>query len=277
MILLLTCPGVWMAELFQQIEAAILASDADGKCELTTQLHHAWQQGELNYRPQSKILPVDDPGRPQKPELVDPRKLERRSVATESGRICLLHAFAHIEFNAINIALDAAYRFREMPRQFVSDWLLVASEEARHFQLLSKELEHRGSYYGAHRAHRGLWDMVCKTRANVLHRMALVPRVMEARGLDVTPAMIAKFKQIDDQVTVEILQTIYHDEVGHVRIGNHWYQQLCAQQGLDADETFRELIKVYMGGKLRGPFNWPARIEAGFQAAELGALEQAFH
>jgi uncharacterized ferritin-like protein (DUF455 family) len=193
-----------------------------------------------------------------------------------SGRICLLHAFAHIEFNAINIALDAAYRFREMPRQFVSDWLLVASEEARHFQLLSQELGRRGSYYGAHRAHRGLWDMVCKTRANVLHRMALVPRVMEARGLDVTPAMIAKFEQIDDQVAVEILQTIYRDEVGHVRIGNHWYQQLCAQQELDADETFRELIKVYMGGKLRGPFNWPARIEAGFQAAELGALEEGF-
>jgi uncharacterized ferritin-like protein (DUF455 family) len=277
MILLPTCPGVWMAELFQQIEAAMLASDADHKCDLTTQLHHAWQQGELSYQPQSVILPFDDPGRPLQPELVDPRKLERRSVATESGRICLLHAFAHIEFNAINIALDAAYRFREMPRQFVSDWLLVASEEARHFQLLSRELRRRGSYYGAHLAHRGLWDMVCKTRANVLHRMALVPRVMEARGLDVTPGMITKFEQIDDQVAVEILEVIYREEVGHVRIGNHWYQQLCAQQGLNADETFRELIKLFMGGKLRGPFNWPARIEAGFQAAELSALEQGFH
>ena len=277
MILLPICRVVWMAELFQQIEAAILEPDADCKCELTTQLHHAWQQGELNYSPQSKILPIDDPGRPQKPELVDPRKLERRSVATESGRICLLHAFAHIEFNAINIALDAAYRFREMPRQFVSDWLLIASEEARHFQLLSQELKQRESYYGAHLAHRGLWDMVCKTRANVLHRMALVPRVMEARGLDVTPGMIAKFKQIDDQVAVEILEIIYRDEIGHVRIGNHWYHRLCEQQGLDADETFRELIKLYMGGKLRGPFNWPARIEAGFQAAELSALEQGFH
>jgi uncharacterized ferritin-like protein (DUF455 family) len=266
-----------MAELFQQIEAAILASNADHKCDLTTQLHHDWRRGDLNYQPQSVILPFDDPGRPQKPELVDPRKLERRSVATESGRICLLHAFAHIEFNAINIALDAAYRFREMPRQFVSDWLLVASEEARHFQLLSRELERRGSYYGAHRAHRGLWDMVCKTRDNVLHRMAMVPRVMEARGLDVTPAMIVKFKQLGDQVAVGILETIYRDEVGHVRIGNHWYQQLCAQQKLDAEETFRELIKVYMGGKLRGPFNWPARLEAGFQAAELSALETGIH
>lgn len=263
-----------MPELFRQIEAAILASTVERKCDLTTQLHHAWRQGELEYRPQSVILPLDDPGRPPEPELVDPRKLERRGIATESGRIRLLHAFAHIEFNAINIALDAAYRFREMPRQFVSDWLLVASEEARHFQLLSQELGRRGSYYGAHLAHRGLWDMVCKTRDNVLHRMALVPRVMEARGLDVTPAMIAKFKQIDDQAAVEILEIIYRDEVGHVRIGNHWYHQLCAQQELDATKTFRELIEFYMGGKLRGPFNWAARIEAGFEAAELGALEQ---
>ena len=277
MISLPICAGVWMPELFQQIEAAILEPDADRKCELTTQLRHAWRRGELEHQPQSVILPIDDPGRPQQPELVDPRKLERRSTATESGRICLLHAFAHIEFNAINIALDAAYRFREMPRQFISDWLLVASEESRHFQLLSQELRRRGSYYGAHRAHRGLWDMVCRTRAKVLHRMAMVPRVMEARGLDVTPGMIAKFTQIDDQVAVDILEIIYRDEVGHVRIGNYWYHQLCEQQGLDAGETFRELIKRYMGGKLRGPFNWPARIEAGFQAAELSALEQGFH
>lgn len=276
MILLPIYAGAWMPELYQQIEAAILTADAARKCKLTTQLHLAWQQGELSCKPQSVVLPIDDAGRPHKPELVDPRRLERRSVATESGRIRLLHAFAHIEFNAINIALDAAYRFRGMPRQFVSDWLLVASEEARHFQLLETELRRRGSYYGAHRAHRGLWDMVCQTRDNVLHRMALVPRVMEARGLDVTPGMITKFKQIDDQAAVEILKIIYRDEVGHVRIGNHWYHQLCEQQGVDAVATFLELIELYLGGKLRGPFNWPARLEAGFQTDELIALEQGF-
>ena len=265
-----------MPELYQQIEAAILTSDAGRKCALTTQLHHAWRQGMLSCRAQSVILPMEDPGRPQEPELVDPRKLERRSVATELGRIRLLHAVAHIEFNAINIALDAAYRFREMPQQFIGDWLLVATEEARHYQLLERELRRRGSYYGAHRAHRGLWDMVCQTRDNVLHRMALVPRVMEARGLDVTPGMIAKFKQNDDQAAAGILEVIYRDEVGHVRIGNYWYQQLCEQQGVDAVATFRELIKRYMGGKLRGPFNWPARLEAGFQSAELSALERGF-
>ena len=265
-----------MPELFQLIESAILEVDAETKCELSAQLHLAWSRGELSCDRQSEILPIDDPGRPQRPELVDPRNLARRSIATDSGRICLLHAIAHIEFNAINIALDAAYRFRDMPPQFVSDWLLVASEESRHFSLLEHELRQRGSAYGAHQAHRGLWDMVCKTRGNVLHRMALVPRVMEARGLDVTPGMITKFKQVDDQAAVEILEVIYRDEIGHVRIGNHWYGYLCEQQGLDSDATFQDLVKEYMGGKLRGPFNWPARIEAGFQASELGILERDF-
>lgn len=275
MILLTIYSGAWMPDLYQQIETAILTSDARRKCALTVQLEDEWKQGLLDRKAESAILPIDDPGRPRQPELVDPRKLERRSVATVHGRVLLLHAFAHIEFNAINIALDAAYRFREMPSRFVSDWLLVASEEARHFQLLEDELRRRGSYYGAHHAHRGLWDMVCQTRDNVLHRMALVPRVMEARGLDVTPGMIAKFTQVEDQAAVEILQVIYRDEVGHVRIGNHWYQQLCEQQGLDASETFRKLIERYMGGKLRGPLNRSARLEAGFKVAELNALEQS--
>jgi len=251
-----------MAELFQQVEAAILETEPSAKCDNSKALYQDWQHGELNCDPQSPILPLDDPGRPDAPLLVDPR-------------IRLLHAFAHIEFNAINIALDAVYRFRDLPPQYVGDWLLVASEEARHFQLLEQALRQRGSYYGAHQAHRGLWDMVCKTRHDSLHRMALVPRVMEARGLDVTPAMIKKFRQYDDLAAVAILEQIYRDEIGHVRIGNHWYRELCRQRGLDAEATFRDLIDQYMGGKLRGPFNWPARIEAGFEADELSALEQA--
>lgn len=263
-----------MAELFRQLENALLEPDCRVKCELTARLDQAWRQGSLMRQAESRILPIDDPGRPQRPALVDPRELERRSVSSPEGRIRLLHALAHIELNAINIALDAVYRFRDMPKQFISDWLLVATEESRHFRLLEDELRQRGSYYGAHDAHRGLWDMVCKTRHDVLHRMALVPRVMEARGLDVTPSMIAKFKQNNDSVAVEILEIIYRDEIGHVRIGNHWYGYLCEQQGLDAEKTFRDLVMQYMDGNLRGPFNWPARIEAGFQEAELSALEQ---
>ena len=263
-----------MPELFQLIEVALLESDPAAKCDLATRLCRDWRRGDMVVHTESPILPIDDAGRPEAPPLVDPRQLERRSVATESGRIKLLHAFAHIEFNAINIALDAAYRFRQMPSQYVDDWLRVASEEASHFQLLEQTLGERGSYYGAYPAHRGLWDMVCETRHDALHRMALVPRVMEARGLDVTPMMIKKFRQAEDAAAVAILERIYRDEIDHVRIGNRWYQLLCDQQGLDAEVEFRALIGRYMGGKLRGPFNWSARIEAGFTAAELRTLEQ---
>jgi uncharacterized ferritin-like protein (DUF455 family) len=264
-----------MPELFQQLEAALLETDPTAKCDLAARLFAGWRQGKLVVHTHSPILPIDDAGRPEAPSLVDPRQLEKRSVATEAGRIKLLHAFAHIEFNAINIALDAAYRFRQMPLQYVDDWLRVASEEALHFQLLEQALDERGSYYGAYPAHRGLWDMVCKTRHDALHRMALVPRVMEARGLDVTPLMIKKFGQADDAAAVAILERIYRDEIDHVRIGNRWYQLLCDQQGLDAESTFRALIDQYMGGNLRGPFNWAARIEAGFSAEELSSLEQS--
>lgn len=263
-----------MPDFYHRVEAAILATDAATKCKLTARLHRSWQEDCQIDDLDSEILPIDDPGRPEKPELVDPRQLPRRSFASDSGRICMLHAFAHIEFNAINIALDAVYRFRRMPPRFVSDWLLVATEEARHFQLLEAQLLQRGSYYGACQAHRGLWDMVCKTRHNALHRMALVPRVMEARGLDVTPTMIARFSQFGDQAAVDVMEVIYRDEVGHVRIGNYWFNRLCEEQNLDAEITFRELVDSYMGGKLRGPFNRPARLEAGFRLQELDALEQ---
>jgi len=263
-----------MADFYRQVEAAILQADAQKKCDLTAQLQPAWERQSGTSEPNSEILPIDDPGRPSKPELVDPRRLARRSFATEAGRIRLLHAFAHIEFNAINIALDAVYRFRRVPPEFVSDWLLVATEEARHFQMLAAELQRRGSFYGAFPAHRGLWDMVCKTRDSLLHRMALVPRVMEARGLDVTPAMITRFRQFKDEAAIDILEIIYRDEIGHVRIGNNWFRWLCEQQELDVQATFRRLVDQYMGGKLRGPFNYPARIEAGFASAELEALER---
>jgi uncharacterized ferritin-like protein (DUF455 family) len=260
--------------LYQRAEQALLDPDPESKCAQVSALYDDWQSGQLHCEVYLPILPVDDPGRPPKPQLVDPRKLSRRSVASEQGRIHLLHAFAHIEFTAINIALDAVYRFRDMPRQYIGDWLLVASEEAKHFSLLETSLRDRGSFYGDCAAHSGLWDMVCKTRGDVLHRMALVPRVMEARGLDVTPSMIERFQQVGDSEAVKILRIIYADEIGHVRIGNHWYQTLCEQRQLDPVATFQSLIAEYLGGQLRGPFNWPARLEAGFEEAELEALER---
>ena len=262
------------SNLYQRVEAALLESDPGKKCELTFILATEWQHSALPRIDNTDIRPLDMPGQPALPKLVNPRDLKRRSMSSEAGRISFLHAFAHIEFNAINIALDAVYRFRQMPDQYVSDWLLVASEEAKHFRLLDDSLNERGSYYGELDAHRGLWDMVCKTRHDILHRMALVPRVMEARGLDVTPAMITKFNQANDQSAVDILNVIYKDEIGHVRIGNFWYQSLCDARKLDAQKTFSELVGRYMNGKLRGPFNRPARLAAGFDASELDALEE---
>ncbi len=260
--------------LYHQTELVLLEKDPVAKCSAVADLLVDWQRSKLELSSDGFVLAVEDPGRPQRPELVDPRNLKRRSTATEQGRIHLLHAFAHIEFCAINIALDAVYRFRDMPVRFVSDWLQVASEEARHFKLIDDCLRQRGSFYGDCEAHSGLWDMVCKTRHDVLHRMALVPRVMEARGLDVTPGMIERFDQVGDAQAVEILKVIYADEIGHVAIGNFWYQQLCAERGLEPTATFQSLVDDYLGGKLRGPFNWQARLEAGFSETELNALEQ---
>lgn len=263
-----------MADLYRRAEVALMQSRPQDKCEQTERLRREWESGRLTCDAESPIQAIDDPGRPELPELVDPRQLARRSFASDEGRINLLHAIAHIEFNAINIALDAVYRFRRLPGRFVSDWLKVAAEEARHFRLLEDELKRRGSYYGACQAHRGLWDMVCKTRDDPLHRMALVPRVMEARGLDVTPGMIAKFEQFDDHAAVQILQVIYRDEVGHVAIGDRWFRHFCTQRGVEPESTFRDLVRNYLGDGLRGPFNVEARIEAGFAPRELEALER---
>jgi len=259
--------------LYARLLQVIMERDSLLKCEQTDRLYADWQQHILKRDFAIAIDDIDIPGRPEKPELVDPRQVPRRSLATDTGKKVLLHSFAHIEFNAINLALDAAYRFRDMPDEFVSDWLQVAHEEVKHFRLLYDYLLDLGTCYGEFNAHNGLWDMVCKTRHDVLHRMALVPRVMEARGLDVTPGMMHKFSRIGDHRAVDILQLIYQEEVGHVAIGNRWYHYCCEQQELDPRQTFQQLIDEYFGGKLRGPFNYPARLAAGFEQDELEQLE----
>jgi uncharacterized ferritin-like protein (DUF455 family) len=261
--------------LYQAIHRVLMACDVGDKCDGVEQLVRDWQAGALVRRDDSAVELVDDPGRPQLPRLVDPREVPRRSLSSAQGRIAMLHAFAHIEFNAINLALDAAYRFRAMPDAFVGDWLGIAAEEASHFRLLNDYLVDLGAGYGDFVAHNGLWDMVCKTRHDVLHRMALVPRVMEARGLDVTPGLMQRFQQAGDERAVSILQVIYEEEIGHVRIGNRWYHHCCETRNLEPRETFSALIDQYFSGRLRGPFNHPARIEAGFEEDELTMLENS--
>jgi uncharacterized ferritin-like protein (DUF455 family) len=209
------------------------------------------------------------PGRPARPELVPPRLVGRRSMATVEGRAMLVHALAHIEFNAVNLALDAMWRFPDMPVGFYTDWLRVAKEEASHFSMLAAHLRVLGYAYGDFPAHDSLWEMAEKTREDIVARMALVPRTLEARGLDAIPPVRAKLAQAGDLAAAGILDIILREEVGHVEIGNRWYGYLCAQQGLEPGPTYDALAARYEAPVLRGPFNIEARRQAGFSEAEL--------
>jgi len=212
------------------------------------------------------------PGRPARPRLVPPKDVPTRSPFTPEGRAALLHAIAHIEFNAINLALDAVWRFAGMPAEFYRDWMRVASEESLHFTLLREHLLTLGFDYGDFDAHDGLWLMTQRTAHDIVARMALVPRTLEARGLDATPPLQAKFTRAGDTRAVEILGIILHDEVGHVAIGNHWYRWLCTRDGFDPVTLYGELVVRYDAPRLRPPFNHEARRAAGFTDEELGYL-----
>lgn len=218
------------------------------------------------------VEPPHLPGRPTRPELVHPSALKMRSPGTLEGRASLIHALTHIEGNAINLALDIIWRFDGMPDAFYLDWWQVAQEEALHFQLLEAHLQTLGYAYGDFPAHDGLWDMAAKTAGDLLARLALVPRTLEARGLDVTPAIRNKMVSVGDAKAAGILDVILRDEIGHVAIGNRWYRHLCHQRGLDTCAAYADLAHRYRAPPLKGPFNLSARRAAGFDEAELRAL-----
>ncbi len=213
------------------------------------------------------------PGRPERPLRVAPKDVPRRTPFTRDGRAALLHAVAHIEFNAINLALDAIWRFPGLPTAYYRDWLTVAAEEAQHFRLLTEHLATLGCHYGDHVAHDGLWTMCERTACDATARMALVPRTLEARGLDATPPMQKKLAQAGDETAVRILGVILRDEVGHVAVGNRWYRWLCARDGLDPVAHYAVLAARHGATVPRGPFNLEARAAAGFTADELDALD----
>lgn len=212
------------------------------------------------------------PGRPERPALVPPKSLPKRSLLQVEGRAALLHAIAHIEFNAIDLACDAVQRFPDMPAGFYTDWISVATDEARHFRLLQNRLAGMGYAYGDFTAHDGLWEMALRTRDDCLARMALVPRVLEARGLDVTPGMIAKFDQTGDGDSVAVLEIILREEVGHVAIGTQWFNFCCQARGCDPEITFLDLLQGVGRGALRGPYNAEARRLAGFTPDEMRGI-----
>lgn len=225
------------------------------------------------FNPQESLAaPEGLPGRPERPLLVHPSQLKTRAVGTVEGRAALIHSLAHIEANAINLALDLVWRFDSMPEAFYADWLQVAREEALHFQLLNDHLQSLGFAYGDFPAHDGLWEMAEKTKDDLLARLALVPRTLEARGLDVTPAIQNKLISVGDRAGAAILDVILRDEIGHVAVGNHWYRHLCTQRQLDPIPTYAALARTYGARPLKGPFNLPARRAAGFEEAELALL-----
>lgn len=215
------------------------------------------------------------PGRPTRPALVGQLKVARRSPHTPDGHAALMHSIAHIEFNAINLALDAVWRFSHMPEPYYRDWARVAAEEAKHFGLLQAHLQSLGYQYGDFPAHNGLWEMTEKTSGDITARMALVPRTLEARGLDATPLIQAKLRHVKTTAATEaiaILDIILHDEIGHVAIGNHWYRWLCARGGLEPIAHYRWLVQHYAAPRLKPPFNATARKQAGFSDEELALL-----
>ena len=260
--------------LFERVEAVLALKSPAHKVTATQQLLEQWRQGRIVAAEDAGPATLERPGCPDAPLLVHPRALPRRRTGSAEGRAAMLHAIAHIEFNAIHLALDACYRFRGLPRAFYDDWLSVAAEESIHFSLLASALERRGWRYGSFAAHDGLWEMADKTRHDVLARMALVPRTLEARGLDASPEIRARFAALGDEEAVAILDRILADEVGHVAIGNRWYAWLCAQRSLDPQHTFAALSAAFDAPRPHLPLNRAARLQAGFTAHELDLIEQ---
>lgn len=259
-------------KIFDELLQALLCTDTDGKCEQVATLWHDWQDGTAFDREGAPVRPIDDAGRPGRPELVGPAALKSRSMGSREGHGAMIHAICHIEFTAINLALDAAWRFRELPDEYLGDWLRVAADEARHFALLRAHLRSLGFDYGDFPAHAGLWDMASRTADDALTRMALVPRVLEARGLDATPPIMAKLRAIGDSAALAILDIVLTDEVTHVAVGDHWFRHLCAQRGLEPESTFLRLFNEFDAPRLQPPVNEKARREAGFSDSEIEAL-----
>lgn len=247
--------------------------DPGEKVAETHRIVQCWREGQLTMQSSEPPESIAAPGRPARPSLVHPRELPRRSFHTEEGRAALLHAITHIEFNAINLALDAVYRFRDLPDGYYNDWLTVADEEARHFVLLRGRLRQLGYNYGDFDAHNGLWDMAVRTAHDVLIRMALVPRVMEARGLDVTPGMIERFAAIGDHLSAGVLSVIMEEEIGHVRTGSRWFHYFCDQRQLPREQTYLDLMRQYAQGRIKPPLHKDARKAAGFTEQEIQYLE----
>lgn len=254
--------------------AALLLCDPQEKCDAVARLDVDVGAGRLIPVADDPVEVVTEAGRPALPELVAPEAVPNRRLGAQGGHAALLHAIAHIEFNAINLALDCVYRFRGLSDEFYRGWVRVAAEEAYHFGLVCERLADLNAAYGDFPAHDGLWQMTVRTAHDPLARMALVPRVLEARGLDATPPIMAKLRRIGDEATLAVLDIILRDEIGHVALGDYWFRYFCAQRELEPEAEYRALIDAFEAPWPKPPLNRPARLAAGFSPAELDFFEQ---
>ncbi len=263
-----------MENIFSIAENCLHHSDVKRKIEMTHQAWKLYESDQLSFQSLGSVLPITTVKFPDRPRLLKPRDMPRRKLNSLAGKTAFFHALAHIEFVAIYLAWDIIYRFRGLPNKFYHDWLRVADEEAQHFTLINHHLLEMGMSYGDLPAHSGLWEHAEDTQSDILARLAIVPRCMEARGLDVTPQMIEKFKIQSDQKSVILLSRILEDELGHVEIGSNWFKTLCEQREFNHEEKYKELITKFYTGKPKGPFNRELRIIAGFSNAEIDWLEE---
>lgn len=266
-----------MSSLRAASVAALCAADLDEKTRLTREAARMWRSRSLSLRHPGDPQPPERPGRPERPQLVAPRLLKKRSLNTVNGRIALIHALAHIELNAIDLALDIVARFAGMqiPLSFFDNWMQVADDEARHFMLLRNRLRALGADYGDLPAHDGLWRAATDTRGDLVARLAIVPLVLEARGLDVTPGLAGKLREFGDEDTAAILDVIYNDEKTHVAVGAKWFRFFCAREHANAADRFRKLVQEHFHGEVRPPFNDRARSAAGLTPLFYRALSSA--
>ena len=258
--------------------AIVSARDTVHKVALAHAAAGAWLRRELTLSALADFRPMPDrPGRPERPHLLPPREMPRRTTAGLDGRIALLHALAHIELNAVDMTWDMIGRFHraDVPRAFFDNWVQVGLEEAKHFALVCERLGELGAAYGDLPAHDGLWQSAQETGHDLLARTAIVPLVLEARGLDVQPAMLAKLRGHGDEASAKILEIIYRDEKRHVAFGARWFRYLCERAGLPVEATFHALVRKHFRSPLKPPFNDPARAEAGLTSGFYKPLVSA--
>lgn len=267
-----------MKNVYEEAKDCFLTADPDEKLAHSLEIAAAWDAGLLEWQDGDSVLQaplqLDQPGRLDKPLLVEANKVKNRGFKSIQQRAALIHALAHIELTAVNLSWDSVYRYRHLPKDYYDDWIQTAREETQHFYLLRQSLQDMGYDYGDFPAHNELWQMAVTTADDLMARMAIVHRVLEARALDVVPFSVEKFRDIGDRKTSESLIIIANDEIGHVNAGARWFRYRCEQEQVDPDTMFFTLIKKYLRSSPRGPFNREARLKAGFSLAEMQELER---